>query len=306
MSKLSIHNPTHRAIWGQCLGDSIASHLSNTDPIQTWKDFKQQRKLPYKRGHISIYAKQMMGLVELRLQHSTIRPNEFNHLAAEYLHRNTGHTLLCRAIKEKKPYVVPDMELAVRVGPLATCYTDLNEMLDTIYGLIKLFSTHPHAIVGTLAFAAHSWNQSQEVSIETADLFHAMRNWSIKTDIPSETWWVFEQAIRILEQRYPLQEMLDFVNNITQQPKETLPSPRQSLSVLPLMFQQQETDVDWSYCLQPQGGNELLMNLKGCLLGLRYEIPNWLAVSLSHIKALQAYPIQHLEPKEQQLRLFDL
>ena len=76
-----------------------------------------------------------------------------------------------------------------------------------------------------------------------------MRNWSTKTEIPSETWWVFEQAIRILEQDYPLPEMLDFVNNISGQPKNTHPSPRQSLSVLPLLFQHPETELEWSQIL---------------------------------------------------------
>ena len=145
-----------------------------------------------------------------------------------------------------------------------------------------------------------------QTPIQNTDLFHFMRNWSTKTDIPSETWWVFEQAIRILEQEYPLQEMLDFVNNISGQPKNAPPSPRQSLSVLPLLFQNTETELDWSHILQFKGDVEILMNLKGCLLGLKHEVPTWLASSLSHVKALQTYPIQQVEPKEKQLRLFDL
>ena len=306
MSLLSIHNPTHRAIWGQCLGDSIASHLSNRDPLSTWLELQRQRKLPYKRGHLSIYAKQMIGLVDLRLKHPSSSALEFRQLAHDFFRKNAAQTLLCRAIKENQPYSNPDLELAVRIGPLATCFSDGIEMLDVMYALTKLFSTHPHSIVGSLIYATQSWNLSQETPIKNTDLFHFMRNWSTKTDIPSETWWVFEQAIRILEQEYPLQEMLDFVNNISGQPKDTPPSPRQSLSVLPLLFQNTETELDWSHILYFKGDVEILMNLKGCLLGLKHEVPTWLASSLSHVKALQSYPIQQVEPKEKQLRLFDL
>ena len=306
MSLLSIHNPTHRAIWGQCLGDSIASHLPNLDPLNTWVELQRQRKLPYKRGQLSIYTKQMIGLVNLRLRSPSSSALEFKQLAHSFFRKNSAQTLLCRAIKEDQPYSNADLELAVRLGPLATCFSDGFEMLDSIYALTKLFSIHPHSIVGTLIYTSQAWNLSQESPIENADLFHFMRNWSTKTDIPSETWWVFEQAIRILEQEYPLQEMLDFVNNISGQPKDTPPSPRQSLSILPLLFQDTETELDWSHILQFKGDIEILMNLKGCLLGLQHEIPTWLASSLSHIKSLQAYPIQQVEPREKQLRLFDL
>ena len=305
MSPISIHNPIHRAIWGQCLGDSIASHLPSHDPLSAWMEFHRQRKLSYKRGQLSIYAKQMIGLVDLRLKNPSSGAPEFRQLAHDFFRKNAAHTLLCRAIKDNQPYANADLELAVRVGPLATCFSDGIEMLDVMYALTKLFSTHPHSIVGTLIYASLAWNLAQETSIENEDLFHFMRNWSTKTEIPSETWWVFEQAIRILEQEYPLQEMLDFVNNISGQPKDTPPSPRQSLSVLPLLFQNSETELEWSQILQFPGNVEILMNLKGCILGLKHEIPTWLASSLGHIKALQVYPIQQIEPKEKQLRLFD-
>ena len=306
MSLLSIHNPTHRSIWGQCLGDSIASHLSNLDPMHTWIDIRRQRTLPYKRGQLSIYAKQMVGLVELRLKHPSSSAIDFKSFAQDFFRKTAAQTVLCRAIKDNHPYSTADLELAVRVGPLATCFSDGLEMLDVIYGLTKLFSTHPHSIVGTLGYASQAWNLAQDIPMAHADLFHFMRNWSTKTDIPSETWWVFEQAIRILDQQYPMQEMLDFVNNITGRPKQTPPSPRHSLSVLPLLFQNSESELDWSNILQFQGDVEILMNLKGCLLGLQHEIPTWLASSLSHSKPLQRFPIQQLEHKERQLRLFDL
>jgi len=305
MNPVSLHNPTHRSMWGQCLGDSIAAHISSLDPLHSWSEFSRNQQLSYKRGQLSIYAKQMIGLVDLRQQYPSISATEFTRLAKDLFRKSNGHTLLCRAIKEDQPYSVADLELAVRIGPLATCFSDGLEMLDTVYALTKLFSTHPHSVVGTLTHAAHAWNLAQETPIVTADLFHFMRNWSTKTDIPSETWWMFEQAIRILEQGYPLQEMLDFVNNISGQPKDASPSPRQGLSVLPILFQQTESEMDWSNVLQFKGHVEILMNLKGCLLGLQHEIPTWLASSLSHIKSLQCYPIQQVEPIEKQLRLFD-
>ncbi len=304
MMTLSIHNPTHRAIWGQALGDSISGYLHTRDPLSAWTSISQQRQLPYKRGQLSIYGKQMLGLVDLRLRFPSSSPKEFQEKARVFFESHSGHTLLCRALKDNQPFHLPDLEMAVRIGPLATCFKDSLEMLDTLYGLTKLFSTHPHAIVGSLTFGTQCWNLAQETALSTADLFHFLRNWATKTDIPSETWWVFEQAIRILEQRYPLQEMLDFVNNINQCNKERPPSPRHSLSVLPILFQHNESTVDWTNILQIGGDIELLMNLKGCLLGLQHDIPTWLATSLGHVKKLQSYPIQQVVEAPQQLKLF--
>ena len=306
MTGLSIHKPTHRAIWGQCLGDSLAGYLYNKDAVQAWESIRTQKTLPYKRGQLSIYGKQMLTLVQLRLQHPTSSALDFQNKARTALLTHSAHTLLCRALKDKdqQAFHLPDLEMAVRVGPLATCFSDGHEMLDVVYGLCKLFSTHPHSMVGTLMFAMQCWNLSQETPQSTQDLFHFARNWATKTDIPSETWWFFEQAIRILEQNYPLQEMLDFVNNITQTPKERAPSPRQSLSVLPILFHHPEQAVDWSYILSIGGDIELLMNLKGCTLGLQHEIPTWLATSLGHIKLLKQFPIQQVEVVERQLKLF--
>ena len=304
MNTFSLHNPTHRAIWGQCLGDSISGYLHNREASAVWATIQEQRSLPYKRGQLSIYSKQMLGIVGLRLQYPTSSALDFQQKSLQYLSEHSAHTLLCRAIKDKQPFVLPDLELAVRVGPLATCFSDGLEMLDVVYGLTKLFSTHPHSCVGTLTFAAQCWNMAQENPQDIQDLFHFTRNWSTKTELPSETWWVFEQAIRILQQGYPIQEMLDFVNNINHCPKSQPPSPRQSLSVLPLLFHHTEEAVDWSNIVKIGGDIELLMNLKGCTLGLQHEIPTWLAQSLGHIKSLKPYPIQQVEVAARQLKLF--
>ena len=307
MTTLSIHNPTHRAIWGQCLGDSISSYLQGHLPASvTWQQVLQEQNLPYKRGQLSTYAKQMLLLVELRCKYPTISKNEFTSMALDSLTKNSSHTLLCRALKEQQPFDLPDLEMAVRVGPLATYYTDGFEMLDQVYAITKHFSTHPHALVGTLLFAAKCWNSVQNSPRSTDDLFHFARNWGAKTDIPSETWWLFEQAVRILEQGYPMQEMLDFVNIINQHPKDTLPSPRQSLTMIPLLFNGTEASFDWTQLLDIGGDLEIILNLKGCLLGLHQEIPTWMARSLSHLKVLSNYPIQHVDTQPTQLPLFDL
>ena len=123
-------------------------------PIEhTWNDLHRQRKLPYKRGQLSIYAKQMIGLVDLRMKIPAAALLSSSSSHKGLFRKSNGQTLLCRAIKENQPYSNPDLELAVR---LVLCYVFFRriEMLDVMYALTKLFSTHPHSIVGSLIYAS--------------------------------------------------------------------------------------------------------------------------------------------------------
>ena len=60
--------------------------------MHTWIDICRQRKLPYKRGQLSIYAKQMIGLVELRLNHPSSSALDFKVFAQDFF-RKTRQTV---------------------------------------------------------------------------------------------------------------------------------------------------------------------------------------------------------------------
>ena len=304
MSNLSLYPPAHRAIWGQCIGDALSNYLRGKDAQNVWSHACATSSLPYKRGQISAYSKQMLTIAKLFQKHRTKAPKDFIRLVKEQLIKQHDHSLLCKALSEAQPFNLPDIEMAVRIGPLSALFSDCREMLDCIYPLTKLMSTHPHAIVGTLIFAAFCWNEAQPTPLSDEDLFHFMRNWSVKTELPSETWWMFEQANRILAQGYPLQEMLDFVNNITNRTPISLPSTRESLSVIPVVLQRTENGFDWTQLLTLGNTQDVLMGMKGCLMGIRSEIPTWQALPVQHLKPLNQYPIQHLEPESIQLKLF--
>lgn len=304
MSDLSLYPPAHRAIWGQCIGDALSNHLRGRNADEAWQQARTVSSMPYKRGHISAYSKQMITIVKIFQRNPTKTPKDFVALVQEQLLKQHDHSLLCKALSEAQPFDLPDIEMAVRIGPLAALFSDSREMLDCIYPLTKLLSTHTHAIVGTLIFASFCWNESQATPLSDEDLFHFLRNWAVKTELPSEIWWMFEQANRILTQGYPLQEMLDFVNNITNRTPISLPSTRESLSIIPVVLQRSANGFDWTQLLSFGNTQDVLMGMKGCLMGIRSEIPSWQALSVQHIKSLSQFPIQHLEPESIQLKLF--
>ena len=304
MTEFLLHPPTHRAIWGQCIGDALANHLRGKNASEIWDVASRNATLPFKKGQISTYSKQMLMLVKTHQRFPTKSPNDFAKIIREQLLKLHDHSLLYKAITEAQPYHLPDIEMAARVGPMATQFSDIREMLDCIYPLTKLMSTHPHAIIGTLIFAAFCWNDSQATHLSDEDLFHLLRNWAVKTELPSETWWMYEQATGILAQGYPLQEMLDFVNNITNGSAVSRPTTREGLSIIPVILQRSEQDFDWGRILSHGNTQNVVLSMQGCLMGIRSKIPTWQAQSVVHLKVLSSYPIQRVQQADLQLKLF--
>ncbi len=282
----------NRALWGQCIGDSIGRHLLNkTNAESIWKECVEQQSLPFKRGRYSVYAQQSLTFVQQHHSNVQIDIEHFQKSLITRLRSKTSNTMLCRAIRNGAPFDSADLETAVRLGPIATCFSDHNQMLDWLYPLSMIVSTNPIALTGAALYASACWHRGQESS---ANIFDSIATWQGITSLSREILWAYQQATYILSKEYDQQEMLSFVGSFLGQ-DVPYPTSQLSLSILPIMIHNTQTDFIHSLteAIKIGGELELIGGMMGCLSALSNDIPDWLQAAYSRDHILNSkFPIQ--------------
>jgi len=292
------------ALWGQCIGDSIGRHLLNkTNAESIWKECVDQLSLPFKKGKYSVYAQQSLTFVQQNQGNVLIDNQHFQNILITRLRSKTSNTMLCRAIRNGSPFDTADLETAVRLGPLAACFSEHNHMLNWLYSLSTIVSTNPIALVGSVIYSSACWHRAQG---NTNNIFDSISTWPGAKTLSSEILWAYQQAGWILKNEYDQAEMLSFVSSFL---KQDVPSPTSqlSLSILPLMLHNSKNDYIGSLteAIKIGGELELIGGMMGCLSALSSDIPEWIQVPYLNDQALIKFPIQILKSKDtDQFKLF--
>lgn len=301
------YNPVHLAIWGQFVGDSIGHYLLRLQSEQSasqWQLWTKNKTLPFKRATFSIYATQAKTLLQVHSAKVHPNPEHFRQELIEKLRKEPSNTFLSRAIHNDTPFDFVDLEPAVRLGPLATRFSKHEDMLNWLLPIVQIGTNNQIAITGALLYASICWHISQDQDLST--IFTNLRQWTRSSEFESSTWWAHQQALEIYSQ-YDEQELLIFVSSFLESSILSQPSAQTSLSVLPILLHQaiHETEFNLGSILQWGGDLELLAGMKGCIAGLKHNIPDWLQNHYQNNKAISAFPIRTLSEKEDsQLRLF--
>jgi ADP-ribosylglycohydrolase len=299
-----MQNKTYQALWGQCIGDAVGRHLLNKqNPQELWGRYYQTQNLPFKRANYSIYAKHSILFAQQFLNKNHQNITDYIDRLLPRLRSNTSNSLLCRAIRNGVPFNSPDIETAVRLGPLATCFEEHEKMLDWHYHLTKLLSLHPISISGALLYSSACWHAARNIDV---NIFEKVIEWNGSTNINSNIWWSYQQSFWILENRYGVQEMLTFIDSFLQQEDQILPAARQIISTIPLLWFHRTNDFGTSYSHALTFGAELdlIGGMSGCLTALCNGIPVWLQTPFMTNRTLQKYPIDLSQDKDNQFKLF--
>ena len=300
---MDINSIINRVVWGQCTGDVLGDFLQNKEaPLEIWRSSNITEQMPFKKGRISIFTKQMLLIMDLWKENAHCSSQEFAQLCIEKLHSHTSQTLFCRAIHNKHPFALPDIEMAARLIPLAIAIEDLPQMLDLCYDLIKIATIDPYASAGILRLLCYCWGMVHQHNMDT--VLAILNTWSASKDIPPNIWWAFHQAQFILDNGFGQSEMLNFVNSLQNDGNPLqMPSTQHSLSVIPLLIHNLHSH-NWQNLVFLEGDFTLLCAIQGALLAIQQDIPTWLTAPIQHLKVLQKYPIEL--PKSTQPRQLPL
>jgi hypothetical protein len=300
-------NPAHLALWGHFIGDSIGHYLLRLQSEQVasqWQVWTKSQTLPFKRVTFSVYATQANILLQVHSAKLYPNPEHFRQELIEKLRKESSKTLLSRAIHNDTPFDFVDLEPAVRLGPLATTFSKHEDMLNWLLPVVQIGTNNQIAVTGALLYSSICWHISK--GQELSEIFENLKQWTQYSAFESSTWWAYQQAFEIYSQ-YDEQELLLFVSSFLDSSVLSQPSAQTSISILPILLHQaiHETEFNLGSILQWGGDLELLAGMKGCIAGLKHNIPDWLQNHYQNNKVLSVFPIRPPSEKEDsQLRLF--
>lgn len=108
------------------------------------------------------------------------------------VHRGTGANFR-QAVSLGTPPPTAGLGAAMRVGPVATLFDDVQEMIDWVYTVSRVTTVDPLGLACAVRFAAVAWGLSHR---DQADKLRSIR-WP--KDVPKPVWKVFTQARERLE-----------------------------------------------------------------------------------------------------------